>query len=259
MLEQVKSSYLLANIIKDYLDDKRYLKIAMYNKVLQSRLNIDKTDYKKFYNRIEIELKPIDILSKDNDNIFINRLDNKKNYYHIYFNNDYKTEITRRHLTPDDKVNKIKIIIDEEIDSLIELFYACDCIKEISFIKFKRKNIINMISMFEECRNLVKVDISKIKTDSINNMKAMFRSCSSLKEIDLSNFNTSKVENFHSLFYECSSLKKINISNLDTSKVTNMSYMFFGCSSLEGLNIILFLIKFLFYSIKYYLNFFIAN
>ena len=233
MLKNIKSDYFLKNIF-NLLDTKKYLSIILHNKNLQSRLNITINNYKTFFNQIEIELKPTEVL-KEKENIFLNRLDNKKEFYHIYFNNN-KTEIKRRFITEDDKVSKIKIVIDEEISSLKELFFSCDCIKEINFIKFNRKNITNMISMFEECSSLVKLNINKIKTDNVNNIKSMFRGCTSLKEIDLYNFNTSKIEFMQNLFYDCSSLENLNISNFDTSKVKNMSYMFFGCGSLKKIN-----------------------
>ena len=68
-------------------------------------------------------------------------------YYHIFFN-DSKEEITRHYLTEKDKVNKIRIIIDYQVESLNGLFFGCHCIESINFIKFNRNNIINMNNMF---------------------------------------------------------------------------------------------------------------
>jgi surface protein len=235
MLGGIKSIYFLEKIFKNHLEEKKYLNILFHNKNLQSKIGISIYDYKEYFNKIEIEIIPTKTLEEDK-NYFINRVDNKKDYYHIYFDNNTK-EIKRRYITSDDKISKIKIIIDEEIDSLKELFFGSNCIKEINFIKFNRKNITNMISMFEECIYLDKLNISKIKTDNVNNIRAMFRGCKSLKEIDLSSFNTEKVEKMHNLFYDCWKLEKINISNFDTSKVKNMSYMFYDCKSLKNLNI----------------------
>ena len=237
MLENIKSIFLLQHIFSKYINKKRFLYLIFHNKKLQKKLNISILDYKKYYNQIEIEVELIPPEKyKDKKNIFLNRLDNKKDYYHIYYNN-INSEIKRRYVMSDDKVSKIKILIDEEIDSLKELFFSCDCIKEINFIKFNRKNITNMISMFEECSSLEKLNINRFKTDNVNNIKSMFRGCCLLKELDLSSFNTSKIENMQSLFYECSKLETLNISNFDTSNTKNMSYMFFGCKSLKELNI----------------------
>ena len=237
MLENLKSIYFLQNIFTYYINKKKLLSLIFRNKKLQKKLNISISDYKKHYNQIEIDINLIAPEKyKGKKNIFLNRLDNKKDYYHIYFDNNPK-EIKRRYATSDDKIDKIKILIDEEIDSLKELFYGCDCIKEINFIKFNRKNITNMISMFEECSSLEKLNLKQFKTDNVNNIKSMFRGCILLTELDLSSFNTAKIENMQSLFYECMRLEKINISNFDTSNTKNMSYMFYGCSSLKELNI----------------------
>ena len=84
MFGNIKSDYLLRYIFKNFIDIKKYLSIILYNKKLQSRLNISLINYKKFYNQIEIELIPIESL-KEQENIFLNRLDNKQNFYHIFF------------------------------------------------------------------------------------------------------------------------------------------------------------------------------
>ena len=154
MFFNIKSNHILKEIFKNNLYEKKYLSIISHNKYLQSRVNISLTDYKKYYNKIEIELKPTTTL-KEQQNIFLNRLDNKQDYYHIYFDNN-NIEVKRRYITNDDSISKIKIVIDEEIDSFDELFFGCDCIKEIKFIKYNRKNITSMASMFEECSSLDK-------------------------------------------------------------------------------------------------------
>ena len=43
-----------------------------------------------------------------------------------------------------EKIDKIKIIIDKEINSLEGLFKNCAEIEEINFIKFNRKDKTNM-------------------------------------------------------------------------------------------------------------------
>ena len=48
-------------------------------------------------------------------------------------------------------LQKIKIIIDEQITSFKKLFYECVCIEMINFIKFNRKDINNMKLMFFGC------------------------------------------------------------------------------------------------------------
>ena len=126
----------------------------------------------------------------------------KKSFFHIYFN-DGKEDMKRNYFTEDDKVEKIKLIIDYQILSFNELFSNSNCIESICFKKFYRKNI--------------------------NNMNGMFHMCILLKEINFSNFNTDSVTDMCRMFLGCSSLKEINLSNFNTNKVTNMSYMFYGC------------------------------
>jgi len=59
-------------LMKDYLEEKKYLEIARYCKKIQKYLNISKKDYKGYKN-IEIELVPIPKEKlKSGKNIFIN-------------------------------------------------------------------------------------------------------------------------------------------------------------------------------------------
>ena len=65
-------------------------------------------------------------------------------FYHIYFN-DKKEEIKRNYLKENEKISKIKIIIDYQIKSLKKIFRECECIKKINFISFNRKDRILLI------------------------------------------------------------------------------------------------------------------
>ena len=60
------------------------------------------------------------------------------------------------------KYNKIKIIIDYQIDSLCDLFYGCDTIEYISFKKFHRNNIKDMSYMFSNCYSLKEINFSQL-------------------------------------------------------------------------------------------------
>ena len=100
-------------------------------------------------------------------------------YYHIYFN-DNEEEIKRNYIN-EDKVRKMKIIIDSEIKSFSYLFYYCECIESINFKKFFRNNITNM--------------------------SYMFCGCSSLKELNLNNFNIINVTDMSCMFYGCYSVR----------------------------------------------------
>ena len=88
---------------------------------------------------------------KYNINTIINIPKGGESYFHLYFN-DGINEIKKYSFTDDDEfIQKIKIIIDEEITSFEYLFEECLCIKKITFIKFNRVNINNMHGMFMNC------------------------------------------------------------------------------------------------------------
>ena len=117
--DNINSSYILQKIF-DFLKQNKFLKIIKPNKEIQKRLNININNYKVFselYTPIEIELTPV----KDIYDKFINIPEEKKEYYHIYFN-DSNEEIKRYDLKQDEKVEKIKIIIDYQIKSFDGLF-----------------------------------------------------------------------------------------------------------------------------------------
>ena len=128
------------------------LYIVKYNKKIKKRLNINIDDYKEYSELIEIEIKPIN----NEYGKFINIKDEDKLYYHIYFNNN-KEEIKRNYINENEQIYLIKIIIDNKIESLEELFEECECIESINFKKFYRNNINNMSCMFEKCSSLKKL------------------------------------------------------------------------------------------------------
>ena len=87
---------------------------------------------------------------------FINILNKEdESYYRIYFN-ESKEDIKRYNLNAEDKVWKIKIIIDNKVKSLSKLFKSCYSIKYINFKRFKRNDITDMSYMFGGCSSLQK-------------------------------------------------------------------------------------------------------
>ena len=232
---KVKSYYILQEIFND-LQKKKLLEIIKYNKKIQKRLNININNYKDYcetYSSIEIEITP----TKNEYGKFINiRNKEDKKYYHIYFNNN-KEEIKRYELYRDDKVTKIYIIIDYQIQSFFKLFAECKCIESINFKKFYRNNINNMSYMFWECKLLKEINLNSFNTYNVTNMSYMFCLCSSLEEINLSNFSTNNVTDMRGMFSQCSSLKGLNLSNFNTNEVIDMTYMFYDCSSLKEINL----------------------
>ena len=259
ILTNIKSKFILKGIF-NYLQEKKILEIFRYNKGIKNRLNIDLDNYKNF-TPIEMELTVQQV--EDEFVLFINRLGKaEKFFYHIYFNNS-KEETKRRYLKKNERVKKIRIIIDypklsfehlfsdckyietinfkkfdrRKITNMSHMFYNCSSLKKIKFSNFKTNNVTDMSYMFYGCRALEKLELSNFSTNNVTNMNHMFFGCYSLKKLNLSNFNTSNVNSMNYMFYKCISLIELNLTNFNVNNVTDMSYMFYGCSSLKKLNL----------------------
>ena len=128
-------------------------------------------DYKNEYLKIEIEIFPLEKIDKNQK--FINILEKNESLFHIYFNDNNIEEIRRNEINKDDKIEKIKIIIDSKIKSLRLLFYECKCIKKININKFNRTDIKDMSEMFGECRNLEEINFISFKTDNVEKMNTV--------------------------------------------------------------------------------------
>ena len=191
-LMKVRSKYILKQIL-DNVNKYKLLKIIRYNKNLKKKLDITNKDYFLEYSKIEIDIIPMHILFGNYN--FINVNEKYKSHYHIYFNDDLSKEINKYSINKDDDAFKIKIIIDNEVKSLSNLFKDCNCFKSINFIRFKREDIKYMNGMFKGCTLLKELNLSKFNTNNVTNMSSMFKQCISLENLNLSNINTKKVTN----------------------------------------------------------------
>ena len=190
----------------------------------------DYKEYPKIYSSIEVEIIPLN----NKYGYFIN-IDKKDKFdYHIYFNNN-KEKIKKTYFTIEDKVEKIKILINHEVKSFIKIFHNYNSIKSISFKKFNRNNINNMSYMFYGCESLQEINLSKFNTDNVTNMKRMFSDSKSLRDLNLSKFNTNNVTNMHLCSIIVFLLKELNLFNF-YSNIENMSFMLENCSSLKKIN-----------------------
>ena len=216
-LVSIKSKYILKQIFQLLLH-KKFLKIINYNKNLQNRLDLSIKDYKEYEQVIiEVDIDKAEFNLDGIENYFLYNKIFDKSYFHIYFDGN-KEEIKRPYITLYEKVKKVKIIIDYEIKSFENLFYGCEKITKINFIKFSRKDITNMKNMFKECLFLEKLNLSNFNTDNVIDMSYMFYKCSSLKELNLSNFNTNNVVNMSYMFNGCIRLKELKvICSMDVS------------------------------------------
>ena len=155
LLNGIKSIIILKKIFSN-LTKNKYFTIIQHNKNMQKKFGLQFLDYINLYKltpKIGIELS----ISKDYfiRHNFIN-IGGNSSSFHIYFDN--KTEETDQicinNVNEFKKVKKIKILIDDKIKSLRELFYNRVNIEEINFIKFKRNDIDDMRSLFEGCSSL---------------------------------------------------------------------------------------------------------
>ena len=145
------------------------LKIIKCNINIQKRLNININNYKDFsekFSSIELDIIPI----QNEYGPFIKIKEENKKYFHIYFNNN-KEEIKKTELNKEDKVSKINITIDYQIESFYNLFYYCKCIESINFKKFYRNNITDMGFMFIGCSSLKELYLNNFNKPSIFSLR----------------------------------------------------------------------------------------
>ncbi len=241
-LDNLKSEYFIKNLF-NILPEYKKLFIVKDNKRIQKLLGLDIDKYKEYKkwadwayysSPIEIEIKVVD---KYKSGQFINIFEkDDKPYYHIYFNNNMEEQqhtYLQEYPNLETKDLKIKIIIDKEIKSFFKLFYMCECIESINFIKFYRRDINNMSNMFCYCSSLKELNMLNFHTNNVEDMSYMFFGCTCLKKLNLFNFITDKVNDMSSMFKRCLSLTELNISKFDTNNVTNMNDMFSQCVNLE--------------------------
>ena len=98
-----------------------------------------------------------------------------KLFYHIFINDNKEEKENKYSINKEDKIRKIRIVIDYQVKSFKNLFKCCHCIKSINFKKFYRNNITDM--------------------------SHMFLGCSSLKELNLNNFNKCTIFTFNRYYF----------------------------------------------------------
>ena len=231
-LKDIKSNYILKEIFNN-LQQTKLLNIIRYNQNIQKKLNKDKNNYRELA-KIVIELIPNLYRTRE---LIINIINEKDlPYYHLYLN-DNQEEMKVNYITRKDKAKKIKLIIDPEVKSFIELFKNCDCFEKINFIQFNRNNVSDMSFMFYGCSTLKEINFFTFNSNNLTNMSFMFYGCSSLQGLDLSNFNTVNVKSMSYMFSGCNQIKKLDLSNFNTDNVENMNNMFEYCTLLEEINL----------------------
>jgi surface protein len=196
--------------------------------LLQAKLIKEKNKYK---NIIEIEM--------ERKGKFISDTFFKKYYWmlDIYFD-DVLQEIITNEIDETNQVilGKIRIEIDYPLFDIEKIFYDCNNIKKINFIKFDTSHIKSLESMFSECNSLMSVNFDTFDTKNVTNMSCLFYDCYLLEELDLSKFKLDNVIDMSSMFYMCKNLKELNfnLAEKNTKKLKDISFLFKGCYSLKN-------------------------
>ena len=148
ILEKIRSKYILKWIFSN-LHAKKLFNFIKYNKKIQNSFDFSADDYKTL-SEIEIEIIPFQQRHHYFQSKFISVYEENKLYYHIYFDNSQE-EIKRNYLFYFEDVGKIRVKLDYHLDSFLDLFKDCECIRSINFKRFYRNNIKSMNSMFHSC------------------------------------------------------------------------------------------------------------
>ena len=183
-LSYIKSIYILNRIFNNLSKISKF-KIIKNNKLLQNKLNINIKDYQEYSQKlslIELEILPIDDIYSQTQII-----NTDMKYCHIYLNNN-KEETKNNYITKENKIKKIKIILEPQIKSFDCLFRNCGYIETITFKTFHRNNIDNMSAMFIRCYNLKKLIIQNFNSSNVTDMSSMFQDCHNLINLDLSEY-----------------------------------------------------------------------
>ena len=105
MLTGIKSNYILKYIFKTICQNKT-LSLIKHNKKLQKRLQISLSDYKSFF-QIELEITPI-LIDNSEKQVFIKIYDFNKEFFHIFFNDDFTKRIKKKLYYKERRNNKNK-------------------------------------------------------------------------------------------------------------------------------------------------------
>ena len=111
----------------------------------KNQLIEDNKNNEKYYKENNIEsFKIFDYFNKENTKLYLNN--NEVSF-------KYKLKLNKI------GINKIKIISKVKLLSLSSMFYYCNKINNIKFIKINTNNVINIIFMFNKYNNLIILSI----------------------------------------------------------------------------------------------------
>ena len=166
--------------------------------------------------------------------------------HYMYTNNIKKmvidsnniTEINTEQTFEKSGSHVVLFLFDDELESLADMFYGINELKEINFTYiFDTSKITSFHYMFYSCRNLIRIEMPYLNTSNVEIMSGMFQLCSSLTLIDVSSFDTKNVNSMSTMFSGCASLTSIDLSKFNTENLASMDSMFQGCKNLTYVNL----------------------
>ena len=112
-------------------------------------------------------------------------------------------------------INTVKIIINQTLSKMQELFHLCSDLVNIVFSDtFDTSKVQCMDYLFGSCSSLTSFNVSSFNTSLVMSYTYMFDGCDKLTSIDLSNFGGKYTCGFDSMFMSLKNLKYIDISSL---------------------------------------------
>ena len=128
--------------------------------------------------------------------------------------------------------NFSKFVVSK-VKSMSSMFSWCTSLKSIT-LSSSDLIVTNINSMFYHCNILNSLNFIKFRTSKVTNMGYLFYYCSSLTSVI--NLDTSKATNMDYMF-SLTKLSAFNFGEYDLSSVINMEHMFSGCSSLISITL----------------------
>ena len=156
MLRNVKALKVLNLIMNVYIHERRTFKLINHNKYLQKRLDITEEDFINYY-KIIINVK---IRKEPNEYSFFlpNTYYQSKKNFTIITETKPPLLIKRNYIAlHEKKINKVRIIIHENVQTLKSLFQDMKHIEEINFIRYNRLDIHDVSNLFKNCTSLKKI------------------------------------------------------------------------------------------------------
>ena len=219
--------------------------------------NINQTNQEKDINNIENQESKNDIINNNiiQVNEFKNRINliynvkykgkyiifgaffvaNNKDKIELIINNKKSSLVSLAELQKGN--NTITLIIKKKLSNLFNMFHSCECIKDLTELKYLDiSDIKDFSGIFYQCHSLR--DIKFLGFWNVSNSKSfenMFFECSLLSDItSLQNWDVSNCENFKKMFSKCYSLSNIEpLKNWVVTKSQNFSRMFNECKIID--------------------------